>query len=105
MRDSANIRRHERLALRYAGPGHVDRPVPARAKYARVRIFDLSQSGVRLELPEPVDGRAVISICSDDMKVQGQATVRFCRRQGTKYVVGAEFVGAGILEARTPSYG
>jgi hypothetical protein len=73
-------------------------------RYARVRIFDMSESGVRLELPEPVEGRAVISVCSDDMKVQGQATVRFCRRQGTKYVVGAEFVGATSSEARTPRY-
>ena len=59
---------------------------------------------MRLELPKPVDGRAVISLCSDDMKVQGQATVRFCRRKGTKYVVGAEFVGATSWQSRTPTY-
>jgi len=62
-------------------------------KWAIIRIYDLSASGVRMDLPERVEARSVIRFSSDDMKIQGQATVRFCRHQGAKYVVGAEFVG------------
>ena len=74
------------------------------SKWAMVRIYDLSESGVRLELPEPVEGRAVINFSSDDMTVQGQATVRFCRRQGSKYVIGAEFVGGTSWKPVTPTH-
>jgi hypothetical protein len=73
-------------------------------KWALVRILDLSESGVRLELPEQVEARSVIRFSSADMKVQGQATVRFCRRHGTNYVVGAEFVGGTSWRARAPKY-
>ncbi len=103
MRDTANIRRHQRIECNTRGRAMwSDRS--GRDKWALVRIYDLSESGVRLELPEPVDARSVISFSSDDMKVQGQATVRFCRQQGTKYVVGAEFVGGTSWHPRKPKY-
>lgn len=104
MRDSSsNIRRHERTACDTKGRATwADRS--GQDKWAIVRIFDLSESGVRLELPEPVEARSVISFTSDDMKVRGQATVRFCRHQGTKYVVGAEFVGGTSWKPRPPRY-
>ncbi len=103
MRDTSNIRRHERVACDTRGRAMwSDRS--GRDKWALVRIYDLSQSGVRLELPEAVEARSVISFSSDDMKVQGQATVRFCRRQGTKFVVGAEFVGGGSWQPITPRH-
>jgi hypothetical protein len=46
---------------------------------------------------------AAISFSSDDMKMSGQATVRFCRRQGTKYLVGAEFSGGGRVQLHSPA--
>ena len=103
MRDSANLRRHERIECDTKGRAMWSDRF-GRDKWAIVRIFDLSESGVRLELPEAVEARSVIQFSSDDMKVQGQATVRFCRHQGTKYVVGAEFVGGTAWKPRTPRY-
>jgi hypothetical protein len=103
MRDRGNIRRHERVACNTRGRA-MWADGSGQDKWAIVRIFDLSESGVRLELPEPVEARSVISFSSDDMKVRGQATVRFCRRQGTKYVIGAEFVGGTCWKPRAPRY-
>jgi hypothetical protein len=103
MRDRGNIRRHERVECNTRGRAMWS-DGSGQDKWAIVRIFDLSESGVRMELPEPVEARSVISFSSDDMKVRGQATVRFCRRQGTKYVVGAEFVGGTTWKPRTPRH-
>jgi hypothetical protein len=101
MSKTSDMRRHDRLDCDTRGRAvWTDRT--GQNKWAIVRIFDLSQAGVRLELPEPVEGRAVISFSSDDMKLQGQATVRFCRRQGTKYIVGAEFVGGMSWKSSAP---
>jgi len=92
MRDGGNIRRHQRTECDKKGRAMwTDRA--GRDKYAIVRIFDYSASGVQMELPEAVEARSVLNLASDDMKIQGQATVRFCKREGNKFVVGAEFVG------------
>jgi hypothetical protein len=92
MPEISNIRRHERVDCAMKGRAMwVDKS--GRDKWAIVRIYNLSESGLRLDLPEKVEAHSLIRFTSDDMKVHGQATVRFCRHQGTKYVVGAEFVG------------
>ncbi|HTP85494.1 MAG TPA: PilZ domain-containing protein [Bryobacteraceae bacterium] len=100
---AADIRRHQRIHCDTRGRAMwTDRS--GRDKWALVRVYDLSEAGVRLELPEPVEARSVISISSDDMKVKGQATVRFCRKQGSKYVVGAEFVGGTAWKPARPKH-
>jgi len=99
MRDAGDIRRHKRTECDTRGRAMwTDRT--GRDKFALVRIFDLSASGVQMEMPEAVDARSVLNLASDDMKIQGQATVRFCKRQGTKFVVGAEFVGGNVWVPR-----
>ena len=103
MRDTANIRRHQRVTCNTKGRAVWADP-SGQDKWAIVRIFALSDSGVRMELPAPVEARSLISFSSDDMKLQGQATVRFCRRQGSRYVVGAEFVGGTSWKPVTPTH-
>ena len=101
MTNTGNIRRHKRVACDTKGRATwVDRS--GQNKWAIVRIFDLSESGVRLEMPEPVETRSLISFISDAMRLRGQATVRFCRHQRGKYVVGAEFVGGTSWEPGPP---
>jgi hypothetical protein len=98
MRDTANIRRHERVECDTKGRAMwVDQD--GRDKWAIVRIYDLSESGLRMELPERLEARTLIRFISDDMKIQGQATVRFCRHSGAKYIIGAEFVGGTAWKA------
>ena len=40
----------------------------------------------------------MLCFSSDNSKVRGQATVRFCRREGNKFIVGAELVGDTFRE-------
>jgi hypothetical protein len=92
MQDTGNIRRHIRFDLNSkARVMWTDRF--GRDKWASVRLFDASESGVRMELPEAVELRSVLNFMSENANVRGQATVRFCRREGNKFLVGAEFVG------------
>jgi len=93
MYDGGNIRRHER----FDGTTHgqmmwQDRF--GRDKWSKVSFLDISESGARLEMPEAVELRSVVSVSSPAVRLNAaQATVRFCKRQGNKYVVGVEFVG------------
>ena len=92
MRNNADIRRHKRTDLNIkAKVTWTDRS--GRDKWARATLFDASASGVRLELPEAVEPRSMLCFSSDNSTLRGQATVRFCRREGNKFVVGAELVG------------
>ncbi len=92
MHDNGNIRRHKRIDLNTkAKVTWTDRS--GRDKWARATLFDASASGVRLELPEAVEPRSMLCFGSENGKLRGQAVVRFCRREGNKFVVGAELVG------------
>jgi hypothetical protein len=64
-----------------------------RDKYATVHSFDISSEGIRMQMPEPVDLRSVLALQSQDLKLNGSASVRYCTRARGHYVVGAEFVG------------
>ena len=92
MRGKGNIRRHERFDLNAkARVSWTDRF--GRDKWASVTLSDASASGIQLNLPEWVEPRSILCFNSDNPKMQGQATVRFCKPQGNLFVVGAEFVG------------
>jgi len=80
-----------------------------RAKFTIARALDLSETGIRIELPEPVDQRSIISVQSDRIGLAASGTVRYCNRCGSKYLVGIEFglvrlnrAAAGITESLLP---
>ena len=54
------------------------------------RALDISEEGISLELPEAALPLRV-RFQSEQFKVNGLGTVRYCRRAGSKYVVGLEF--------------
>ncbi len=65
-----------------------------RDKYAMVRSVDISAAGIRLEMPEPVEARSIVTLQSQQLGLQGSGSVRYCTRAGGgKYVIGVEFVG------------
>lgn len=64
-------------------------------KFASVKSCDISESGMRIELPEAVEPRSLIIVQSRDLGIHGAASVRYCTRQGLTYVVGLEFA-AGL---------
>jgi len=92
MHDAGNIRRHTRLEGKTNGQV-VWQDRLGRDKWAKAVLLDVSESGARFEVPEPLELRSVVGLTSQPLRLNAQATVRFCKRQGNKYIIGAEFVG------------
>jgi len=61
-------------------------------KFANASALDISQSGVRLKVPEPLPVLACVAVSSEKLKLRGEASVRHCSRLGVNYTAGLEFV-------------
>jgi PilZ domain-containing protein len=62
-------------------------------KFVNARCFDISESGLRLEMPEALPVQSQISLRSIDLRLHGRAAVKHCTKHGTKFILGVEFVG------------
>jgi hypothetical protein len=91
MHDGGNIRRHTRFE------GDMSSQVVwqdrlGRDKWAKATLLDVSASGARFQMPEPLELRSVVGVTCQAARLHAQATVRFCKREGNKYIIGVEFV-------------
>ena len=85
-------RRHDRTALDAAVQlSWTDRN--GHETFANARLVDISESGMRVLMPEHLAEQTYVSFRAYQLNLQGTASVRRCRRQGTKYLVGLEFSG------------
>jgi len=57
------------------------------------RVVDISENGMRVESPEPMVPGAYVNFRAERLKLQGSASVRSCKKHGTKYLAGLEFGG------------
>jgi hypothetical protein len=64
-------------------------------KFANAGALDISEMGLRLKVPEALSVRSCVTLRSESLKLQGQASVRHCSRLGTTYAIGLEF-GRGV---------
>ena len=90
MSSKGTLRRHERTTE--CAPVQVmwkDRS--GGDKYANARALDISESGMRIEVPEPLQERSYVTLRSDKLKLNGTASVRTCIRNGNRYWIGLEF--------------
>lgn len=71
-------------------------------KYAHAKCLDVSDSGMAIELLEPVEVRSYVSLKADALKLAGSAAVRYCRRYAGKYFIGLEF-SAGLRCTNLPA--
>jgi hypothetical protein len=55
------------------------------------RCLDLSSSGIRIETRDSLTHNQMVVIQSDHFGRMGHASVRYCRREAMKYVVGLQF--------------
>ena len=62
-------------------------------KFANARTLDISESGMRVEMPEPLVERSYVVLRAESVGLRGQASVRSCSRTGSKYTIGLEFSG------------
>lgn len=85
-----NARRDERLTL----GGNVRliwQDVRGYEKFARGRCLDVSQSGLRMELPEAIPVRSYVIVRADSVGMAAHAAVRHCAPHRGKFIVGLEF--------------
>jgi|SRR5579859_1989293 len=64
-------------------------------KFVNGRTMDVSEAGMRIEIPEPIDKATYVTVQCPALRLHGRASVRTCNRKGTKYVLGLEF-SAGL---------
>src|SRR5262245_43539186 len=69
-------------------------------KTARTRALNISERGMALELPEAAMP-LLMRFQSERFKLRGTGSVRYCRRSGSKFIVGLEFTDG--LGWRPPS--
>ncbi len=82
-------RRHSRIP--YAGPVRVSWTGPTGdPAFTLGKCVEVSESGMRLEVPVQIPVRTSILLNAERIKLSGPATVRHCVRTGAKYVLGLE---------------
>jgi hypothetical protein len=92
MSKRTDIRRHKRNSFSaIARVGWQDRL--GREKFLNARVFDISESGLSLQLPEAVDARCTLTLRSEKLGLHALGSVRHCARAGGRYLVGVEFTG------------
>lgn len=82
-------RRHSRIP--FLGPlrlGWCD--LSGEPRYAIAKCLDVSESGLRVEVPVSIPQRTSVSLNAERIKLSGSATVRHVVRHGAKYIVGLE---------------
>jgi len=87
---SKEVRRHRRTQMQ-ARFRVMFRDGFGRERVGSARAVDISQTGVKLLLPERVNQKDVVQIESMPHKLNGAAQVRYCARAGMDYVIGLEF--------------
>ncbi len=59
-------------------------------RFTRGRCVDISGSGLRLEVDDPVPARALANVRIPRLHLGGTASIRHVRRVGMKYTVGLQ---------------
>jgi hypothetical protein len=92
MSDKGELRRHTRsdkaapLQLIWKDRQGLDR-------FINGSIIDISESGARVELREPLEKQTYVTLQAVGLGLHGSASVKSCVRKGMKYIVGLEFSG------------
>lgn len=85
-----DLRRYSRLGMRApVRVSWVDRY--GNQKYTTAKTIDISEAGIRVELPEAVEIRGLVGVQAERLGVTSSGSVRNCVRCGSKYLVGIEF--------------
>ena len=99
-----NARRHDRIPadaivkIRWNVPS-------GEVHFARGKILDCSENGLRIEIMEPIPMRSYVTLDAPELDRAGWAgwgSVRYCALRRAKYIVGVE-LSAGAQWNRTAS--
>jgi hypothetical protein len=64
-------------------------------KFINGRTVNVSESGLRIEVTEPIEKQTYVTVQCSSLGLHGRASVRSCARKGGKYLLGLEFT-AGL---------
>jgi hypothetical protein len=73
------------------------------ARFARGKILDCSEKGLRVEVVEPIQTRSYVTLDAPELDRAGWCgwgSVRYCVRRRAKYIIGLE-LSAGVQWNRT----
>jgi hypothetical protein len=101
MAEKGNFRRHNRTQAQSIVELVWKDPL-GNEKYTKARTLDISEAGMRVEVPERIPERSYVTIRADQLSLHGRGSVKTCRGKGIKYVVGLEF-SAGMKWKPKPS--
>lgn len=102
MSDTDKLRRHPRsdqsapVQLVWKDRQEIDR-------FMNGLILDVSESGIRVELPDPLERQTYVTLRSASLGLHGTASVRSCVRKGMKYIVGLELSGGLKWKPKSPT--
>jgi hypothetical protein len=94
MSREGELRRHSR-AVKSAPTSIVWNDRMGGDKFVNGRTVNVSQSGIRIEVPEPIEKQTYVTVQCLALGLHGRASVRSCARKGGKYLLGLEF-SAGL---------
>jgi len=86
------LRRHDRapfkekVTISWTGPD-------GEGRFMRGKGVDISSSGLSLKAPHELSLRSYVSFRTDDGKLAGSGSIRYCSRSGVEYLLGIEFSG------------
>jgi hypothetical protein len=70
-------------------------------KFTKARALDISESGMRVEVPEQISEGSYVTFRADELALHGRGSVKTCRGKGIRYVVGLEFSGGMKWKPKT----
>jgi hypothetical protein len=70
-------------------------------RFANARALDVSDIGLRLQIPVRIRERTYITLRADALGIHGRASVRYCSRVRNQYIIGVEFA-AGLKREPKP---
>ena len=92
MDNKGDLRRHHRRQIT-ASVQLSWTEVQGTEKFITGRIIDVSESGMRVQMREPLAKQTYGALRADQIGLQGRASVRTCVKHGLNHVVGLEFSG------------
>ena len=88
MSTGKNTRRHPRFP--FLNPVRISWEDQGQPRFATGKCVDISEAGLRIEIPEKVRPGTVIQVASERIKLAGAATVKHASHRGGKCQLGLE---------------
>jgi hypothetical protein len=92
-----DIRRHHRIP--YVGPVRLSWEDQGRAKFVMAKCVDISETGLRVEVSEPIPVRTNLQLRAERINLGGSASVKHSVRYGSKYLLGLQL--SQLLQDKT----